>query len=1097
MIGHKHNQPLSTPCASIGLDGINDTDEILSETTNPSDNSVTDGPCLSQRADSVAIETRPGGRRSIGSDDLEDDNTRVKRRKVSVEPTPSHIQTELLNSTEPTWHDQLQDAARTFVPQREELKSGKSQCHSGQLKEEPMSRRLQTPPKPTHSPQPSFDTSSVTVKIDLPQPSIYQLPRTDGPMDDPPLKRIKPSSTPKKKTLRSDHGKLSFSPKKSPRRSPRSTKTKPSGGSDGKVKPTKSSKKLEMKNGKLVSTLRISLPYSAPDSGARIDEILSGKPQSRSLDVPTSQAVKTASKPTAATSTHPFFLGKAAMKARQQLDPKSESSSVVVASEDEITTKPSPKLAKPWKDIVFGSGKPARPIIPLLPPIWPPNYLQHIRPSLDPPVSLPDQTPTSRGTSKSKQRALHLISDEDILQNFSLSMRTNDWSSTIRSPGRKVMSGKTLSGRVESILEKDGREHLALNQLVSLKTRIESAPTCFDRGMAAGPQIWSQEYAPTGWQDILEEQTKILHDWLNSLQIHQIRSGKLHTGHSSVVRKQRRKRKSDEMDDFIAHSDDDAQSVATGKNAMLLVGPPGSGKTASVYAVAQQLGFEVFEIHPGMRRSAKDIQDKVGDMTQNHLVQQSGPLSRESSVSIDDRAALGGPLPTDQKTMAAFINPPKRGRPPKVHGTKDITEPKTKTKMQKQSLILFEEVDILFDDDKGFWNHVQWLIRSTKRPVILTCNDTDSIPLDDLDLFTVLHYRRPDPEIAVQHMAHIAAAEGHLLSVEALHNLFLTKGQDLRAAITELNFWCQMTVGSQQGGLDWMLPYDSKRKLDPDGSVTRIVSEDTYIRGLDLLPEQFEDTEDMIRFTHDSLGISPLDWVKDDAQSNTVHNAKVQALDDMLTFADARSTLDLFDDATAPLLASTMKALCNSTNTTSRASRDEVIRLYINTLGSPHSTRSKISSTLEPLLEESRIGLPMAPGRKAPSIDNPSATSIVTEVAPYIRSIVAHDKNLEQLRNELHVGSQNGSNKRQRKTRASRAAMEGGSKGTTRRDKWFPEELDWDAVLGTGDRWPMVREDDTPAEGEMLGFGSGNGSKEQTPTLTPSSSMATEAEVEV
>ncbi len=1093
MVGHKNPQPQSVHVAGIGLDGTSDDNGMLLRTTNPPKDSVADTPRLPHHSTSAATETRPGGPWSVGSDDLEDENTRVKRRKVSVEPTPSPLQVaEIQHHNRSTWHDQLQDAAQAFVPQREEPEAGNSPCHSGQIKEEHVSRILQTPPRSTYSPQRSFDTSSITVEIDLPQTSTHQFLQTDGAMDDPPLKRTKSSSTPKKKTLRSDHGKLSFSPRKSPRRSPRSTKAQQNGESNGKMKPTKSSKKVEMKNGKLVSSLRVPLAYSAPESGARIDEILSGNPEKRNANVPTPQALTPSRKSAATKSTHPFFLSKAAGKAQQLLDLKNESSSGVVPSEDETSTKSSPKPAKPWKDIVFGSGKPARQIASSLPPIWPPISLQHIHPSSDLAVLLPVQAP-SRGPRKSKQRASHLRSDEDVLQTFSLGLRADGYSTTIQVPDRQIMSGKKLSEMVDSMLETNGKRQLPANQLINLKRRIESVPSCFDKGMAAGPQIWSHEYAPTGWQDVLEERTKILHDWLNNLQVHQVKSGKMHRANPSTMKKQRRKRKSDEMDDFIADSEDDAQSIATGKNAILLVGPPGSGKTASVFAIAQQLGFEVFEIHPGMRRSARDIQDKVGDMTQNHLVQQSGTLSRESSVSIDEGAALGGIRAANQKTMTAFVNPPKGGKQQNLLATRDSTDPKPKA--QKQSLILFEEVDILFDDDKGFWSHVQWLIRTTKRPVIFTCNDIDSVPVDDLDLFTVLHYRRPDPDIAVQHLAHIAAAEGHLLSKEALHNLYLTRGQDLRAAITELNFWCQMTVGSQQGGLDWMLPYDTKRKLDSDGSVKRIVSKNTYTGGLHLQPDQFEDTEDTIRFTQDSLGISPLDWVEDDDQSTTPATTAIQVLNDMLDITDTRSTLDLFDDAMAPILVGTMKTLCNSANATPPASREEVIRLYIKTLISPDLTRSMIPSSLDPLLDESRIGLPTAPGRKAPTLDNPSATSIITEVAPYIRNIVTHDKTLEQLRNELHIGSQTGSNKRQRKTRASRAAMEGGSKGTTRRDKWFPEELDWNAVLGTGNGWPMVRQNDAPADGE--GVGLGFSSKEQTPTPTPTSSMATETEIEV
>jgi len=45
----------------------------------------------------------------------------------------------------------------------------------------------------------------------------------------------------------------------------------------------------------------------------------------------------------------------------------------------------------------------------------------------------------------------------------------------------------------------------------------------------------------------------------------------------------------------------------------------------------------------------------------------------------------------------------------------------------RQSLILLEEVDILFKEDNNFWNTVTSIIKECKRPVVCTCNGKFSI----------------------------------------------------------------------------------------------------------------------------------------------------------------------------------------------------------------------------------------------------------------------------------------------------------------------------------------------------------------------------------
>ena len=109
---------------------------------------------------------------------------------------------------------------------------------------------------------------------------------------------------------------------------------------------------------------------------------------------------------------------------------------------------------------------------------------------------------------------------------------------------------------------------------------------------------------------------------------------------------------------------------------------------------------------------------------------------------------------------------------------------------------------------------------------------------------------------------------------------------------------------------------------------------------------------------------------------------------------------------------------------------------------------NELVDAFQPLMEDFRT-FPPTTGRSAATFDGASQ-SVAIEVAPYIRSIVAFDRRLEEQRNALSGGPEIA---RQRKTRAARAALEGGDKANMRRERWFPKELDFEQVMNTMPGW--------------------------------------------
>jgi hypothetical protein len=162
-------------------------------------------------------------------------------------------------------------------------------------------------------------------------------------------------------------------------------------------------------------------------------------------------------------------------------------------------------------------------------------------------------------------------------------------------------------------------------------------------------------------------------------------------------------------------------------NSILLSGPSGSGKTAAVYACAAELGWDVFEVWPGVGvRSGKTLGVMVGEVGRNHLVGKGGTgrggkaggggASEKEKGGVFSLLMSGGAKGKEKATPRNVVEEDED--PGSTVSAGDGKE----SVSVRQSLILLEEVDILFEEDSGFWEKVVSLIADSKRPVVMTCN---------------------------------------------------------------------------------------------------------------------------------------------------------------------------------------------------------------------------------------------------------------------------------------------------------------------------------------------------------------------------------------
>lgn len=443
----------------------------------------------------------------------------------------------------------------------------------------------------------------------------------------------------------------------------------------------------------------------------------------------------------------------------------------------------------------------------------------------------------------------------------------------------------------ESLQDTDIDQSPTYSALSQLYKRLPLSQSAFDKAECES-QAWAQKYAPKCANDVLQQghEAIMLRDWMKNLTVTSVHTGNKDpssTRASSVASKRhkikskrKKRRRAEELDGFIISSDEEAiqmdeftdpdampsspdrhsasrKTVIRARdtlgisrppsdtrtiNAVVISGPHGCGKTATVYALALELDFEVFEINAGSRRSGRDVLDRVGDMTRNHLVQQSN--GTEIDDGDEDLLQLTQSLKQDlesgrQANMNSFFKPKlETGKRPKLKTVTKSNQPKVeqptkKLKNQKQSLILLEEVDVLFDEDKQFWMTTLSLILQSKRPIVMTCTDETLLPLDEMALYGIFRFVPAPEALVTDYLLLVGANEGHLLSPDAMLALYRSKRRDLRASITELQFYCQMGIGDTKGGLEWMLIGRSPDEtLKETQGVLRVVSDGTYLEGM-------------------------------------------------------------------------------------------------------------------------------------------------------------------------------------------------------------------------------------------------------------------------
>jgi hypothetical protein len=202
------------------------------------------------------------------------------------------------------------------------------------------------------------------------------------------------------------------------------------------------------------------------------------------------------------------------------------------------------------------------------------------------------------------------------------------------------------------------------------------------------------------------------------------------------------------------------------RSAVLLVGPEGSCKTSAVYACAARHVYNVIEINAGAARTGRQILQLFSEATQSHN------LSATRLGASEQMSGANGHVVVDS---------------------------------DGHSMILFEEIDVQCDDDKGFFAALKTLLASTKRPIVLTCNRlTDAIRdlQESVPELKTMHFVRPELTHTIIRCAFVAFAERRAVSLAALAQLVLARDGDLRRVLHDLQLWCATSTRVSRGAID-------------------------------------------------------------------------------------------------------------------------------------------------------------------------------------------------------------------------------------------------------------------------------------------------------
>nr|XP_036220157.1 ATPase family AAA domain-containing protein 5 isoform X2 [Bactrocera oleae]XP_036220158.1 ATPase family AAA domain-containing protein 5 isoform X2 [Bactrocera oleae] len=242
-------------------------------------------------------------------------------------------------------------------------------------------------------------------------------------------------------------------------------------------------------------------------------------------------------------------------------------------------------------------------------------------------------------------------------------------------------------------------------------------------------------------------------------------------------------RNSQSNDDSFDVSNDSNSSLSNvTSNAVVLLGPVSSGKTNAVYALANDMNFNVLEINAGMKRTGKRLIQELQEATQSHQIRKDSTPTQSSNKAQKNllRMSLNGKKLMKQTSQSHIDADNNAGC------TGDMNQ------NSRKCLILIEDADVVFEQlDSGFTDAIYTLAACSKRPVIVMATNPNCQHLQRLMHQNTIYFTPPNALNISRFMAVLSLIENCPINLDDLVSLYLYNRKDLRRTLLEVQFFIQ------------------------------------------------------------------------------------------------------------------------------------------------------------------------------------------------------------------------------------------------------------------------------------------------------------------